>query len=115
MSKEFIEKRKAEHKAAYGNYIVGPFHIHNKPPTSKEEAQQHGNALAASGNYPVGTSECFNVGISGGCGTECYIYREGRCSEPQEMITRLESEEDRAFHAEAYPQDTEEIKRQEKP
>ena len=37
-------------------------------PRSELEAVQHSNALANTGNYPVGTSECFNVGIAGGCG-----------------------------------------------
>jgi len=47
-------------------------------PHNELEAAQHGNALANTGNYPVGTSECFNVGISGGCGPECFVVPEGR-------------------------------------
>ncbi len=82
-------------------FITGPGHIFNPVPTNKEEALEHGNALAKSGNYPVGTSECFNVGISGGCGPDCYIYREGRCGEPQEMIPRLDEDGLKA-HAELY-------------
>jgi len=60
----------------------GPFHIFNPIPKNEEEAIEHGNALAMSGNYPVGTSECFNVGISGGCGPECFVYLKGECEEP---------------------------------
>lgn len=92
----------------------GPSHVFNPVPTNREEALQHGNALAKSGNYPVGTSDCFNVGISGGCGPNCFVYLEGRCEEPQEMIPRLISDEELRDHAELYPQDEElcdEIKR----
>ena len=49
-------------------------------PTNEEESHQYGNALAASGNYPVGLSGCFTVGISGGCGAECYVFRDGKCN-----------------------------------
>lgn len=88
-------------------FISGPGHIFNPVPANKEEALAHGNALACSGNYPVGTSECFNVGISGGCGMECYIYLDGRCGEPQEMVTRRGmSDEELDRHANLYPQDS---------
>lgn len=60
----------------------GPAHIFNPVPQNEEESLAHGNALARSGNYPVGTSECFNVGISGGCGPECFVYQKGKCTEP---------------------------------
>jgi hypothetical protein len=76
----------------YGKFKIGKAHIFNDVPKNEEEALQHGNALAASGNYPVGTSECFNVGISGGCNPECFVYLKGKCKEPQEMIERLDSE-----------------------
>lgn len=68
----------------------GPGHIFNPVPGNAEEANAHGNALARSGNYPVGTSGCFNVGISGGCGPDCFVYLNGECDEPQEMIERLD-------------------------
>jgi hypothetical protein len=58
--------------------------IMSDSPKNKTEALQHRNALANTGNYPVGTSECFNVGLSGGCGLECYIFREGRCKSVSE-------------------------------
>lgn len=79
----------------------GPFHIFNPTPKNEEEATAHGNALAASGNYPVGTSGCFNVGISGGCGPDCYVYLEGACDEPDEMIPRLD-DGGKKRHAELY-------------
>jgi len=84
-------------------FKTGPFHIFNPVPLNHEEAVRHGNALAASGNYPVGTSDCFNVGISGGCGSECFAYLEGRCDEPGEMLGRLNKEET-VLHYELYPQ-----------
>lgn len=73
-------------------FIKGPLHIFNPVPANEEESLAHGNALAASGNYPVGTSGCFNVGISGGCGPDCFVYLKGKCDEPQEMIERLDDE-----------------------
>ena len=66
------------------------------------EALQHGNVLAASGNYPVGTSGCFNVGISGGCGPDCFVYLNGECDEPEAMVERLEPSEIES-HYELYP------------
>jgi hypothetical protein len=86
-------------------FQTGPFHIFNPTPINHEEAVQHGNALAASGNYPVGTSDCFNVGISGGCGPECFAYLEGRCEVSGEMVERLD-EEQKALHYELYPKET---------
>lgn len=57
----------------------------NSPPKNKEEASQHGNALASTGYYPFGTSDCFNVGISGGCGVDCFVFVDGQCGDPQEF------------------------------
>lgn len=83
-------------------FVSGPFHIFNPTPSSDEDVLAHGNALAASGNYPVGTSACFNVGISGGCGPECFVYLRGDCNEPQEMIPRLEGPEELVSHMALY-------------
>lgn len=83
-------------------FKTGPAHIFNPVPQNHEEAIAHGNALAASGNYPVGTDDCFNVGISGGCGTQCFVYQEGRCTEPDEMLPGL-TEEELKIHFELYP------------
>lgn len=86
-------------------FMTGAGCVFNDTPSSKEESLAHGNALAASGNYLVGTSECFNVGISGGCGPECYIYLDARCHEPGEMVERLDDEELK-LHSELYPEET---------
>lgn len=82
-------------------FITGPGHIFNPVPKNEEESLAHGNALAKSGNYPVGTSGCFNVGISGGCGPDCFVYLNGECDEPQEMIPRLD-EGGMKLHKELY-------------
>ena len=85
-------------------FITGPGHIFNPIPTNEEDALAHGNSLAASGNYPVGTSGCFNVGISGGCGTKCFVYLNGDCNESSEMIPDLKSDEVKQ-HYSLYPND----------
>ena len=86
--------------------MSGPGHIFNPVPTNEEEVLQHGNAMAASGNYPVGTSACWNIGISGGCGPDCFVYQAGDCDCPGEMIDRIEEGEDwtLADHYEMYPE-----------
>lgn len=101
-SKQTKLKLIQDREAKFGKYITGPGHIFNASPKNHEEVIQHGNALAASGNYPVGTDGCFNVGISGGCGPECFVYLEGRCEEPEAMIERLDGVELKA-HMELYP------------
>lgn len=84
-------------------FISGRGHIFNPVPSSHAEAVAHGNALARYGNYPVGTSDCFNVGISGGCGESCFVYLEGRCEVSSEMIDRLD-QEGMKLHYKLYPQ-----------
>jgi len=83
-------------------FLTGPMHVFNPVPKNEEEALQHGNALAKSGNYPVGTSECFNVGISGGCGMECFVYLKGECKEPDEMVDRFSHKDEIERHNELY-------------
>lgn len=99
LKKQMITKEK---ELAYGKFMTGPAHIFNPTPINEEEALQHGNALAASGNYPVGTSECFNVGISGGCGPECFVYLKGECSEHQEIFKNLKTDAERKRYYELY-------------
>jgi len=107
--KRFIEREIEKNKLAFGRWhstqkrnSADPSKLlYEAPPQNAEEALQHGNALANTGNYPVGTSECFNVGIAGGCGPDCYVYLDGRCGEPQEMIPRLCNEEQKR-HFELY-------------
>lgn len=50
----------------------------------------------------IGTSDCHKVGIWGGCGLECWVYIEGRCPEPDEMLPRIEDESDLDFHHSLY-------------
>ena len=85
-------------------FKTGVAHIFNPTPQNEEEVLQHGNALAASGNYPVGTSACFNIGISGGCGIECFVYQKGECGEPDEMIPRLDGKQ-LLQHYKIYPKE----------
>ena len=75
----------------FGKFYLGKAVIFNETPTTDEEVQQHGNALAygKNSNYPVGTSGCFNVGISGGCGPDCFLYERGDCTEPLEMVDAI--------------------------
>jgi hypothetical protein len=76
----------------YGKFMTGKWTIFNPVPANAKEALQHGNALAygADSNYPVGTSACFNVGISGGCGPDCFVYQDGECVIAGEIDEQLE-------------------------
>ena len=44
---------------------------------------------------------CFIEGMNGRCNPECYIYQEGHCTEPQEMLDIL-TEEELILHEELY-------------
>ncbi|MGM0837738.1 MAG: hypothetical protein ACQEV7_16405 [Bacillota bacterium] len=33
----------------------------------------------------IGTDDCHKVGIMGGCGVSCWVYKEGRCPIPEEI------------------------------
>lgn len=106
---EFIKQEIDKNKKAFGRWHSTSKRnsasemklLHQEGPKNELEASQHGNALANTGNYPVGTSECFNVGISGGCGVECFVYLKGECDEPQEMVERL-TESELIRHFELY-------------
>ena len=77
---EFKAQERAKNEAKFGRWAstlkidaADPMKLFfEQAPRNELEAAQHGNALANTGNYPVGTSECFNVGISGGCGPDCF-------------------------------------------
>ena len=107
---EFVDQEIEKNKARFGRWhSTGKRDsaselklIYEPAPKNELEALQHGNALANTGNYPVGTSECFNVGISGGCGPDCFVYLKGKCGEPQEMIPRLEGDIELKLHEELY-------------
>jgi len=108
--KQFIEQEIEKNKLAFGRWhstdkrnSASPIKLlFEGSPQNEVEALQHGNALANTGNYPVGTSECFNVGISGGCGIECFVYLKGECEEPQENFSNDMSDEEKAIHIEMY-------------
>lgn len=97
---EFVAREVAKNVATFGRWASTTKRgaadalklLHEPSPRNEIEALQHGNALANTGNYPVGTSECFNVGIAGGCGPECFVYLKGECSEPQEMLPSLDDD-----------------------
>ncbi len=98
---QFITQEVEKNKKAFGRWHSNTRKnsasrvklLNEAPPTNEEEALQHGNALASTGNYPAGTGECFNVGIAGGCGPDCFVYLKGECDEPQEMLGQLEGDE----------------------
>lgn len=75
-------------------------------PSNQEESDKMANILAT-GNYPVGLDGCFTVGISGGCGVNCFVYQDGECTEPEEFIENkykeMTDEEIKQFK-ELYPQ-----------
>ena len=50
----------------------------------------------------IGTSDCHKVGIMGGCGLDCWVYQEGRCGVPDEMIERFETDKDEENHKRLY-------------
>ena len=83
-----LDIKKESTMKKFGKFMTGRGTIFNPVPQNEEEALQHGNALAhgKNSNYPVGTSECFNVGISGGCGPDCFVYQKGECEVGGEMI-----------------------------
>lgn len=107
---QFIEQETRKNKRSFGRWAstrkrdsADPVKLlFQKPPQNEQEALQHGNALANTGNYPVGTSECFNVGISGGCDPDCFVYLKGECDEPHEMVDRLDGDEEQKRHADLY-------------
>ena len=90
----------------FGKFSTGAAVVLNDVPKNEEEALQHGNALAygPKSNYPVGTSGCFNVGISGGCGLTCFVYKAGECEEPDEFLENKNmTEKEKDLHFELYP------------
>ena len=85
------------------DFLTGPGHVFNPVPTNDEERLQAGNAMAASGNYPYGMSGCYCVGLNGGCGLKCYVYKEGNCGEPWQVFENVElTEEDKNNHYKLY-------------
>jgi hypothetical protein len=55
-------------------------------PQTDEEIMHKRNAMHfIEGNYPLSMSDCDVVGISGGCGLDCPIFKERRCPSQEEM------------------------------
>ena len=50
----------------------------------------------------VGTSDCHQVGIMGGCGLDCWVYQDGRCGEPDEVIEGITDQETIDEHYKMY-------------
>lgn len=75
-------------------------------PRNQKESDVYANILAM-GNFPAGLDGCFTVGISGGCGVNCFVYQDGECKEPEEFIENkykeMSKEEIEQFK-ELYPQ-----------
>lgn len=55
-------------------------------PTNEREVEQQRNAMAfGDGRYPVGMSDCYVIGISGGCGLTCPVFMARKCEHQEEM------------------------------
>lgn len=62
---------------AYGTTSENSLIVHDV--SSKEAIRRAGNHMAEYGNYPVGMSGCYIVGLNGGCGIDCPVFKEGEC------------------------------------
>ena len=83
--------------SSHGKYNERDPYSMAQSPQNKQESEQYANALSDSGYYPKGLGGCFTVGISGGCGTECWVYQEGKCGIADEVLERaLEGVSDNA-------------------
>ncbi|WP_255294071.1 hypothetical protein [Bacillus toyonensis] len=85
----------------FGKYNLDNPVTMGESPSNEKESRDYANALAQ-GSYPVGVSDCFTVGISGGCGLDCHVYLDGKCEEHEEMIPELRTQEDKELHQELY-------------
>ena len=72
-------------KKTFGNYNEANVFSMAVSPSNQEESNNYANALAQ-GNYPVGLDGCFTVGISGGCGRDCFVFQDGDCEEFFEVV-----------------------------
>lgn len=50
----------------------------------------------------VGVPDCYKVGMWGGCGLDCWVYQEGRCGEPTEIIEGVTDQETIEQHNKLY-------------
>lgn len=66
----------------FGGFGANP----NKPIQTHEDIAHMQNRMAkVDGGYPLGMSGCEVVGINGGCGATCPVFKVGECGEPQEF------------------------------
>lgn len=97
-------------KAVYGGFgvVMTGNGLINKEIKTMDDVRDMGNAMSEiDGRYPRGMADCNVVGINGGCGHTCPVYLEGRCGEPDEMIHRLDGDQEIALHHELYPKNNE--------
>lgn len=86
-------------KEVFGGFAANPF----KPIETLEDVAHKGNVMAKiDGGYPVGMSGCYVVGLNGGCGVTCPVFRAGDCELPDEftredVIYELAEEADEVF------------------
>jgi len=66
----------------FGGFGADPRRV----PQSEADIAHKRNAMAfIEGVYPLGMSDCDVVGISGGCGRDCPVFRARRCEHQAEM------------------------------
>lgn len=71
-------------RRVFGGFAVNP----HKPIRTQQDITDAGNALAfVDGRYPAGMSDCYTVGLSGGCGADCPVLRRGDCDSPPDGTT----------------------------
>jgi hypothetical protein len=65
------------------NKFEGKPPIHYEKIVDEQDINDCRNNMAK-GNYPLGISDCYVVGINGDCGPECPVFKHGDCEEPPE-------------------------------
>lgn len=69
-------------KKVNGGFSTNPF----KKVRTHEDINNMANHMSEiDGGYPRGMSDCFVVGINGGCGHTCPVFLDGLCEELGEM------------------------------
>lgn len=75
-------------------------------PTNESESARYA-AVLATGNYPAGLDGCFTVGDSGGCGWDCYVFQDGKCTVASEVLEasfKSLDKEQKQWFLETYPE-----------
>jgi len=99
-------------KEVYGGFgeVAASGGLLTKEIKTMEDIANMANAMSEiDGHYPRGMSGCFVVGINGGCGPTCPVYLAGQCDESDEMIPRLDDEDEIERHYELYGNRPEEV------